>query len=343
LEADRELALEGEIGPPAFGMTETESRNRSRRGLWEKTMKKRAVILNGITTLALVAGMSAQAASSNGSSSVQVKKVLGLEVDKMILRYDGLFQGAKVTDPVSRIMPDPITGKDDPSGQININHNVSAGYQLSKSVALTAVLDCDSNAGTQTWKTFEMRDPWLRLAKTGLVKAGNYTLNADLRLFAPTSIRSGSRSDVSAAGDRSETVANRNFTIGTKTVSQLSIPGSRFSAVMYNRVYVYSQTAFGELNQGSGGRQFRLYMGPELDYQISPKVTAWLLYEADGYHHSVAMKDGSRWEAGTDLEPGISWDVTPNLNLSPFVDIKTGGTISLDTTQIGLSVGFKML
>jgi len=285
-------------------------------------MKKRAVILVGFTTLALVASLAAQA--DTGTSKASVKKVLGLDVDKMILRWDGLFTGAKVTDLLSPVTPDINTGKDDMTSPININHNLSLGYNLSPSLALTGVLDFDTNAHIDGGDMLQMRDPWLRLNKSGLIKRGNLTMNADLRVFAPTSVKSGSVD--AKTGD-----LNRVVTVGSKQVTTLTIPGSRFDLVAYSRLYLYGAVA-------DHTKVMRLYLAPSVEYQISPKVTASLLFESDNY-----INANSHPTTYTDLEPGVSWDITPNVNFSPFLDLKTSGSINMDTTQIGATFGIKML
>ena len=46
---------------------------------------------------------------------------------------------------------------------------------------------------------------------------------------------------------------------------------------------------------------------------------------------------------GTDLQPGLSWDITPNLNFNPFLDLKTGGNVNLDSTSMVFTLSWKLI
>lgn len=87
-----------------------------------------------------------------------------------------------------------------------------------------------------------------------------------------------------------------------------------------------------------------VYLGPSINYQILPNLGVSVVYEMGAQtERQDSMLNFYNGGAGaTDLEPSLSWDVTPTFNLSPYLDIKTGQRIALDTTSYNLLLTWKL-
>jgi hypothetical protein len=46
---------------------------------------------------------------------------------------------------------------------------------------------------------------------------------------------------------------------------------------------------------------------------------------------------------GADIEPGVSWDVLPNLNFNPYLSMQTSGAVGLKTTSVGMMLSWRMI
>ena len=89
------------------------------------------------------------------------------------------------------------------------------------------------------------------------------------------------------------------------------------------------------------GYDLELYLGPNVNYQISPTLLVTLLYEMRG-SHTFGDKFGKLNSGGTDLQPGLTWDVTPHLMLNPYLNLLTGGKVNLSTTTFGLLANWNL-
>ncbi len=174
--------------------------------------------------------------------------------------------------------------------------------------------------GTQ----FAYRDPYLRLGVRDLLsQAVRTSWAADLRLHVPVSNVSRSR----------------DLVAGLQTYHNVSTPlGStrRLSAgvVASGRVNFYG-------SQGLGS-DLELYVGPTVGWQASPKLGFSLTYDW-GASHWLGEPLGELISDGTDIQPAMSWDVTPELNLSPFLNFYTGRNTSFKGSSVGFTLSLQLI
>ncbi len=173
--------------------------------------------------------------------------------------------------------------------------------------------------GTQ----FAYRDPYLRIYSENLLTE-NSPVNwyADLRAHLPLS--SNSRAS--------------DLIVGVQTYQTLAypVPGTELTLGLTGsaRLNIYG-------NQG-GGNDLEFYAGPNLSYQALPNLAFTLIYDA-GASHVLGEPSVSFVNDGNDLQPGVSWDVTPHINVSPFVNIYTGKNTSLRGSYLGMTMSVIML
>jgi hypothetical protein len=276
-----------------------------------------------ITALVLatswVAG-SAFGATPSSSAATSTSSAAPKLIDKLTVSYLNVFYGASITDPAASTQPNTDTGEARGGSPIFMKNYVSVGYKINDRVTLAPVLYWTYQPVRGNDLT--LKDSYLKLGHSKVLSIGNFSMAADVRLAAPTSTVSR---DVGRIGY-----------LMSKQVSSFEIPKSRFTLGLttYGMVHAYSKAA--------GKQMTEFYAGPSVDYTITPTLRAGLLYEAAAAHTygqgATAMNN-----LGTDLEPNVSWDITPNINLNPYIDLKTSQGIKAETTSIGAVFSWKLL
>jgi hypothetical protein len=269
----------------------------------------------------------ANAAEENTWRSLPAGETLGVDTalqsetsafDHFNLSYFGIFQGPSISDP-SSYQPD-LNGAPDPNRPLVLRNFLALGYNFSNELSL---------AGTAVWnwqpvmkQQVQMLDPFIRLSDSMLIHQDGFNLYSDVRAhFAVT--------DPSRQSD---------LLFGFQTFQALTyeVGMSRLTAGLYAsaRGNIYGKRGY--------GNDFEFYLGPNLGYQVSPTIALTLLYEMQASHY-LHGKNFSFNNEGTDLEPLMSWDVTPYFNLSPYLNILTGGHLSLNTTSVGMMMSVVLM
>lgn len=297
-------------------------------------MKKTQRILSGFTSIALVASLAAgsamadentntQSASDTASaaassatqsnpaasatSTVTEEATSGKGIlDKLSLSYVGYFFGPAINNPLSSMQPDAVTGE--ASEPLNTQNYLVAGYKLTPELTLSPTL---------VWTLSPVRehkaalaDPYLRLSHSKVVNAGSFNLGADVRAYAPVS-----------EGSQKKGLITK---IGMKQTASMDLGTSGFSVGL---ITFESASIFRDF---AGKTPFYFAATPSVDYKILSNLSAWVSYDIDTTGYQA-------------LSPGLSWDILPTLNFSPYLDIKTGGKVALNTTSLAAVLSWKML
>jgi hypothetical protein len=61
----------------------------------------------------------------------------------------------------------------------------------------------------------------------------------------------------------------------------------------------------------------------------------------DQFFHNIS--DTHSNNGYTDLEPGVRWSVTSNIDITPFLNMYPGANFSLDTTSLNVWLALKVL
>jgi len=212
-----------------------------------------------------------------------------------------------------------LSGEPDPDRPVNLHNFLNLGYNLSNRLAIT---------GTAYWtyqpfleQKFSLQDPFIRLSDSSILREGPFNLYGDFRIHF----------GVSSASRQSD----QYFGIQTVQVATFEIPDSHFTLGTYGAL---RSNVFGKYGYGY---DLELYLGPNVNYQISPTLLVTLLYEMRG-SHTFGDKFGKLNSGGTDLQPGLTWDVTPHLMLNPYLNLLTGGKVNLSTTTFGLLANWNL-
>jgi hypothetical protein len=233
--------------------------------------------------------------------------------------YTNIFYGPSISNP-SSYQP-ASDGTPDRDRPIFTKNFLSAGYSFNESVALT---------GMAYWQyrpvlgqQFTMMDPSVRISHSSIVST-----SWGLNLYGDARAHFG----VTDASRQADMIgAFENFNYLTWEVNH-----SRFLAALRvkERYNIYGRHGVGS--------DVEFYLAPEAQYRLSSKVALTLLYEM-GASHNYGDQVSYFTNDGTDLEPGVSWDVLPSLNLNPYLNINTGGKITAASTSVGMFLNWAVL
>lgn len=233
------------------------------------------------------------------------------------------YYGASVGRPSSGYQPDRQTGADDLTTHVFVRHGLGLGYALGgTTLGVTGTFD---NSFNNRARPFTLQDPYLTASNGSIFKSGNYTFGGEIRAYL-------------GASDASQK-ANMIVNFRTYQFNKLVLPETPVTLKLttYFRPYVYSKYV------DPTTRGLQIYAGPEVDYQVTPTLTAWLLFEY--YGQSFPGRGAFNFSTQfTDLEPGISWDITPSLSFTPYLDIQTSSNrVATDTTTMNANITWKAL
>ncbi len=240
----------------------------------------------------------------------------------ILIRHDATLTGPNVSTFDSHVRG--INGEFQETSTINIENWSYLGYRFSKDFSLAAVAQYTYRPVLS--QDITMRDPFIKAAFGNIINSDGFSLSGDLRAYLPTSRLSQ---------DNKMVIGLRN-SMG----ASYDIPGSRVSLGAATRIRLNTfSTELADKNQ----QDIYFYLGPSVSYKISNTVSAVVLYEMQAGHYLGTSLSSTGAVDVTDLQPGISWDVTPNLNLNPFVNFYTGGKILRESTYLGLNLSATLL
>lgn len=233
--------------------------------------------------------------------------------------YSAVFFGPSLKNP-SRFQPGP-DGKPDPNLPVILKNFVGLGYNLTNEIQL-------SGSAYWIWQPIGrqqvmMQDPFFKISHNSLVNLQNFNLYADFRVIPGVS--TGSRE------------SNMKFGVHSVQVASYALGPSRFS------LGTYSSALFSAIGQGGYGNDLEFYLGPNVAYQLTPQLALNLIYEIRASHPYGQRGPFTFVNEGTDIQPGVYWDVTPQLSLNPYLTIQTGGKVGLDTTSLGFLMSWTLI
>jgi hypothetical protein len=269
---------------------------------------------------------SSASANSVGESNVDAGALGGsAAASKWSLRFDSIYFGASVTD---------ISSDGGDADRVFIRNMPQLGYFITPDLLVGAVTRIDLFPTHQVDYAFE--DSYIRLQAPKLISRGAFNMLGDLRVYLPTAAYQQNNGEV--------------FGIQTRVVPSWVIPNSRFTLamVLYHQWTSHSSKVDTVDAYAKNAWDSEIYAGPNISYQMTPTLALTALYELDGVQLANTpfgsyISDTRSFNGYTDFEPGLSWDVSPNVNISPFLNMYPGSDFSLDTTSINVWFSFKLI
>jgi hypothetical protein len=256
--------------------------------------------------------------ASTGAENIYTDAEGANILKKINANYFGILYGPSVRDP-SSYQP-RAEGGADTNKPVIVKNFLNLGYNITNEVAVT---------GSAYWlwqpvmkQQMQLQDPFVRVSHNSIWSTEQFNLYGDLRFHFPVT-----------------TVSRENqlhFGVQSVQVLTYAVPGSRLTLGTYGSVRVNS---FG----GQGyGKDLELYIAPNVAYQVAPTVALTVLYEMQSSHY-YGDSSFPLVNDGSDLEPGISWDISPSLMLNPYLHVPVGKQTSLNSTSFGMMLNWILL
>lgn len=296
-------------------------------------MKKSGAVLAASLATAMLAGSAfaevtpanntatttaANASTGSNVTATSAQAVSPKLLEKIGVSYFGAFSGPSVGKP-SSLVPDE-NGKQDPSAKINLVNYLTTVYKITPDVSAGATIT--TKYVPVEGQAFTFSDPNLRVGHKKIIHTDNFNLSQDLRLTLPFTRASHNRGLQTA--------------LATLQVANYDVPGTKLS------VGTQTFAKFSLFKTESEGTNLGVYVTPYASYQFLPTLAGTLAFDT-GFEHAKGAAHNEWAHLPHDLQIGGSWDVMPNLNVNPFLQLQTGGKVTLDSTMLGAFISAKLL
>ena len=143
-----------------------------------------------------------------------------------------------------------------------------------------------------------LRDPFLKISKPTAWQRGDWSWYTDLRLHLPVT----------------EASRNRDLWAGIQSFNSFDWETTAGGAG------IYASLRRNVLGTQGEGDEWEFYVAPHAQWQAFRTLSIGTLLEWDG---GTPFGEDSRviYSDGWNLQPGLSWDASPQLNLSPFLNL----------------------
>jgi hypothetical protein len=227
------------------------------------------------------------------------------------IRYYGVFFGPTV----SRLNSEQQDGT-----PLSIRNFLSFNHSIDSNTRLGASLSWNWRpVQGQDWS---LRDPFIKLSKPSAWESGSWNWYTDLRLHLPVTESSRSR-DLWAA-------------LQSFNSLDYDVEAGGFG--------LYSAIRRNFLGSQGSGDEWEFYAAPHAHWQALKTLSVGMLVEWDGGTPFESATDGRViYSDGWNLQPGLSWDPTPALNLSPFLNLPlSSGNPSSQQPTLGMTLSWKI-
>jgi len=254
-------------------------------------------------------------ASATSGTSTATATAPSSFVKNLSAYYSGTYAGSSIVNPLESSFPNTDTDSPTSDSGVQLSHQVGTGYKVNDKFRLGLAVGATQTASVGA----SIDDPQIRASFGKLAKIGALDIAGEARYYAPLSESSQALKSMGAIQLRQ----NLNLAFGK----------SRLSASMLLKETTKILPTYKNQVTVSG------YAGPQLAYQLNPKVQLWALLETSAAHIS-----GTGLTAAVDdIEPGVSWDILPNLTFTPYLDLKIATGMTLNTTSVNANLTWSFL
>jgi len=247
--------------------------------------------------------------------------------DKVTLAYSGVYRGGSFSDFTSSYQP-TATGHPDSTSPISLENLVTAGYRITPDWTIGAIAHLyylPAGFPPGTGQALQNYDPSIYIARSKLVDYRGISLSGSLNWTFPVSSFDYLRPHHIASA------------ITLNLVASLQAPKShlRLGMAAYLRGYIPNG------NAGNDVPTYKVYLGPNLSYQIVDNVAFTLFIDLVQAVRSrgTGFISGLKNPSG-DIQPGIFWQITKNISINPLINIYPS-SMSLASSSLQLLVFIK--
>jgi hypothetical protein len=239
-------------------------------------------------------------------------------LDRFEIKYENTFSGATIGSL------GPSSGFQEPEGvaaePVRLENTLSGGFRITRFITASAVTVWNWQPVASS--PFEAGDPYLKIGHNELVSVGNFSMSGDVRISAPMS--------------KDLQHYHLITSVASEQISRFTIPASRFAF----KIISFIQKNF---HAGTGNpNEFEAHLTPAIELLAIPTLSLILAAEIS-YSRRVHPELGFMHHDGSSLQPGVSWDITPEINFSPYLDLRFAQTDAQDEALFAASFNWKIL
>lgn len=255
------------------------------------------------------AGMSAAGTST---TAPEVKTTLTSSLkERIALNYWGVFAGPSLSRSISPRFNPSISGE--PGDPIGVDGYITAGYRPAKNLMVGLGVPFLYQPVDPSEKLI-MKDLFVRFSRKKLISYGKLNMSLGARVFLPTT----------------QVARDRAFTGGLRVEQDTTYDiTDRLQLATYT---FFRGNVYGEQANGAGN-PLTIYAAPYLTYKMSNSLSLTLWCDLIQYK-STRNKEPMKNDP-VDIQPGISWDVTENISLNPYVNFYPGN-LSWESSSVGM-------
>ncbi len=284
--------------------------------------------------VALAFAGAALADNTTATSTANSSEVTGGLKEKIALSYWGQFKGPAVNN-MSSVSP-TVDGEQNPDHRFLIDSTVSGRYKLSPNLVLGPDFRFKIKASRE--QDAALSDPWFTVQANKVVNRSGLNLDVNLRTYAPLTDASQQNNMVTA--------------FRTNQILSYEVPGTRLTVGTYSylrydffssaNAHNMDNTLSPEGTLSARPDELFIYVAPNATYQLSSKVQATLWWDFVQAHKKYGagglISNDSAESNDQDIQPGINWDITPNVSFNPYLNIyPSNPTLSATSIQAILS------
>lgn len=261
-------------------------------------------LLLGITVLTIQKAYSDS--PTTGVSTISEKTSYEKISEKLALTYLGTYNGASILNLSNSLQPN-VDGTPDFSSPQSLDSLITVGYKLEKNIMMGIVgrfMYYPIGNPTGTGHTIQGLDPALTFSKSNLITQGNFNLSAKLNFNLPVS--------------QYDFLTPRHLATAFTPAAILNydIPSTVLSVGLFTFVRGYIPTA----NSPDNVRTYKLYFGPNANFQFSKTLAATLWVDIE-FNHNRGTGFFAYDNVPVDIQPGINWDISKNISINPVLNI----------------------
>jgi hypothetical protein len=243
-----------------------------------------------------------------------------------------MFYGPRLVEPTRTSVPSSWAG-----GELamSVQNQTGIRFHVSDSVTITPTFDFeyrftdpwDSTIGNEFALTY---DSFIRFYHSNLktIRLSGADLNfaGEVRWFFPTSDFSRSihsLGSIRAGINPSLSLDNSNFS---------------FSMVAFGRYWVQVHQTL-PYDESASLSRFTLYVGPQVNYKVSERITAWVLYESLVTFDTFGIPNTIYPEQSlADVEPGVDIRLNDTVSITPYLNWFTSQPLKTISVNLNASI-----
>lgn len=277
---------------------------------------KKVLLLAAVGSLAASAAMAAQTGKSAATTATKAPAF----VDKLGVQYIGAYYGSSIDDPMSLETPNEESG--DKEGNVSMDHDFRLNYKYAPGFSFGVI----QAFGQEYRKGVTAYDTVARVVTPGVITSTNFSVDNQVRVYFPTS----------TASQNNNLITQVRFLQGMSYV--FHNPRLSFTTDFSERVYFYSDNAYNADGSSKAQTRYRFYVSPALNYQLGSKTVASMALETETKRNRGGSPF-SNWDSMyTYLEPKISYDVIPAINITAYPKIPITKNVKAETTTFEIDL-----